>query len=171
MTRVRKIGLIAVVTGLVAVTAFILYAYAIPYLTRSTASESLSDISPGQQTSGGNEQIMQETPAGPVIERTGQFRGAPGKQVSGGVSLVRSDGKYYLRLESSFTTTPAPDLYVGFGNGDTVDTNTLFARLKATNGGQNYEIPSSIDVTQFNQAFIYCKIFVQTYGIADLDNI
>lgn len=107
-------------------------------------------------------------PATPKVLRTGQFRGVQGEKVSGGGSIVQHEGKNFLRLEGDFQSNAGPDLYVGFGDNDKPDKNTLFSRLKATSGGQNYEIPSSIDPSKYSQIFVHCKIYNHTFGVADL---
>lgn len=107
-------------------------------------------------------------PNAPQVIRGGSFRGVEGESGSGTASIVKAGDVYYLRLEQNFTVTNGPDLYVGFGNGGQVDKSTLFARLKANSGGQNYEIPASIAQSNYGQVFIYCKAFSHAFAIADL---
>lgn len=175
----KKVLLILPALFILIVIVFVSYTFIYPALTAKTSNEKLADITQTnkQRTPavvGANDpsKPMAEQPAEivePKLLRSGSFRGIKGETVSGKGSIVTFQGVNFLRLDETFNSTNGPDLYVGFGNNDMVDKTTLFARLKATSGGQNYEIPSDIDPAAYNQIYIYCKIYNHGYGIADLN--
>lgn len=123
--------------------------------------ETESTPQPNQQT--------QPAPDTPAQERRGAFAGAAPKTGSGSVTLViNSDGKQVLRLEDDFKVQDGPDLYVAFGNNGTVDQATLFSKLNATEGKQEYEVPATIDPAKYGQVIIYCKEFAVNFSVASL---
>lgn len=105
----------------------------------------------------------------PAVELSGTFSGVANKTGSGSVSLVKnSDDSYTVRLEEDFKVQNGPALYVSFGNNGDVDHDTLFAELESFEGRQEYNVPSTIDVSKFKQVIIYCKEFSVAFSIADL---
>lgn len=136
-----------------------------------TGSSSSKDNAPNSSNTSNNAAAVEKPVQAPqpTVVKSGVFRGAQGESVSGQASLVTFEGKNFLRLGDDFASSNGPDLYVGFGSPGGVDKSTLFSKLKATSGGQNYEIPSNIDPSAYSQVYIFCKIYNHTYGVADLN--
>lgn len=185
MTRTRKdsnkrFGLIG--AGLI-VAAFLAWAFLMPALNDKPSNQALDNIvdTPSSPSAaqpapsrGISEPAMPAAPSspstanGPAAISSGSFRALNNKSVSGKASLVSAGGGVHLRLEDGFSVSNGPDLYVGFGNNDQVDTSKLIALLKATSGDQNYSLPDGFDYKQYSQVFIYCKAFGYPFAVADL---
>lgn len=126
------------------------------------------DSLPAQQTSQNTSQPAPDTSQPRELVR-GTFVGAAPKTGSGSVVMAKTaENKYVLRLQDDFMVQDGPDLYVGFGDNDTVDASTLFAELKAFEGAQEYDIPDTVDPLKYSQVFIYCKEFSVTFSAAVL---
>ena len=134
------------------------------------------------------DQVMNEPMPIPVIEEeaepvvpvklsSGQFVDADSfHMASGSASIYQNvDGTSLLRLED-FRVTNGPDLRVLLVDGPVVnperavrDSNYVeLGKLKGNVGNQNYEIDSSIDLSQYSTVVIYCKPFHVTFGEAVL---
>ena len=97
-------------------------------------------------------------------------------QTSGRATVYkRSDGTEYLRL-TNFSTSNGPDVHVVLAketnatgqNG--VDQNYVeLGLLKGNQGDQNYDLPPSVDLTQYTAAVIYCERFHAVFGAAELE--
>lgn len=113
----------------------------------------------------------------PVILAMGQWQGADSfHQVQGKVLLIRlPDGRRFVRFED-FRATNGPDLYVYLSTHPSPRTSAQLhegaafevARLKGNIGNQNYELPSSLDMSKFKSVAIYCKRFSVLFGTAFL---
>lgn len=128
-------------------------------------------------------------PITPHVVKSGTFnsfdaiRGAEGNVVI--YEIGRLDGtevKHILRFESAFEETfriiNGPDLYVYLSQSQnplTVDQMmegdlgaVEISIIKGNIGEQNYELPSDIDLTEYNSVVIYSKQFNLLYSVARL---
>lgn len=118
-----------------------------------------------------------EMPADPVILAVGSFieidavHGAEGT----GTIYELPAGNRILRLEN-FRSTNGPELHVILSR--EVPTTTLggigenyidLGRLKGNVGNQNYDIPDSADVSEFQSVVIYCLPFRVVFSSAELE--
>jgi hypothetical protein len=87
---------------------------------------------------------------------------------SGTASLIQVDGKYFIRFESDFTVTNGPDLFVGFGNNGVYAKGSEIAKLKGTDGAQNYELPADFDPNNYGEVWVWCKAFAVPFAKAEL---
>lgn len=107
--------------------------------------------------------------AQPVLALRGSFEGFDKIHTgSGSVNILEVGEKYYIRLEENFDVTNGPDLYVGLGKDGKYIKGTEIARLKGNMGSQNYEIPESIDINEYNEVWIWCKAFSVGFAKAKL---
>lgn len=101
--------------------------------------------------------------------RSGNFQGNSGYNVSGKATL--EPGK--LSFDSSFRSANGPGLRVYLAkNAPTVLTSSnsvKLGNLKNTSGAQDYEVPSSVGLEDFDFAVIYCEPFNVPFGFAKLD--
>lgn len=171
-SKKKYLSYLAIAVGIVFI---VLVVWAVRVRNTNTAvNESLSDIGSTSAITtpkpavADPDETNEHASSSIAITKKGTFKSFPGESASGTASLVQQDSKFYVRLEDDFHTDNGPDLYVGFGNNDRADETTLFAKLKANNGGQNYEVPSSIDTSKYSQVFIYCKRFSTPFGAATL---
>jgi hypothetical protein len=95
----------------------------------------------------------------------------------GTASLLQvSDGRRVLRLEDDFHVTNGPDLYVYLSGAEAprssgeLHASGAFevARLKGNVGGQNYDVPADLDLSQFRSVVIYCRRFTTVFSTAGL---
>ncbi len=99
---------------------------------------------------------------------SGTFVGKSGHKVSGGVSIVKTAKGVEVRLASNFKIDGAPGPYLGFGNNGKYVKTTQFSKLKKKSGAQTYIIPARIDVSKFNEFYVWCKPFNVPLGQAKL---
>ncbi len=103
------------------------------------------------------------------ILKTGTFTGFDRLHSgSGTASLIQVDGKYVIRFESDFSVTNGPDLYVGFGNNGIYAKGSEIAKLKGTNGAQNYELPADFDPNKYGEVWVWCKAFAVPFAKSEL---
>ena len=129
-----------------------------------------------------NEKVHEAAPAAlsaePEALYTGRLEGKV-HQTSGRATIYKTvDGKEYLRL-SDFTTSNGPDVHVLLvrsedraldqeivkGGLDHVELGTL----KGNQGDQNYNLPATVDLNQYQAVAIYCERFHAIFGVARLE--
>lgn len=126
--------------------------------------------------------VNESTPAALSSEPEALFTGKlEGKihQTSGRATIYKTaEGKQYLRL-TDFTTSNGPDVHVVLARaGDktldqeivkgTLDSVELGA-LKGNQGDQNYDLPATADLNQYQAVVIYCERFHAIFGVAKLE--
>ncbi len=89
-------------------------------------------------------------------------------QASGTARVIRTNGKTYVRFEDDFKTTNGPDLFVYLGNNNKYDADANLGALKGNEGSQNYEIPSSINLDNYSEVWVWCRAFSVPFGKAVL---
>lgn len=109
---------------------------------------------------------------------TGRLEGKA-HQTSGRATIYKTaEGKTYLRL-SDFTTSNGPDVHVLLvkaedkaleqeivkGNLESVELGSL----KGNQGDQNYDLPATADLNQYQAVAIYCERFHAIFGVARLE--
>ncbi|MFK7864264.1 MAG: DM13 domain-containing protein [Pseudohongiellaceae bacterium] len=103
------------------------------------------------------------------VVKSAQFEGRSDHVTSGGVSIIVTEGQTLLVLEEEFSLDGAPDPKIGFGKNG-FDSDTLFSKLENKNGAQVYVIPSNIDVSEFNEVYIWCEKFDIPLGVANFSS-
>ncbi|MDX1520368.1 MAG: DM13 domain-containing protein [Anaerolineae bacterium] len=109
-----------------------------------------------------------------VVAGQGQFVGADSfHQGSGQATIFQQGDMSVLRFED-FMVTNGPDLHVLLATnpsptgradlGDYIDLGSLKGNL----GNQNYEIPSDVDLSQYNSVVIYCMPFHVLFSAATI---
>lgn len=98
---------------------------------------------------------------------SGTFTGKSRHVTTGTASIIEDGGKYFVQLEENFTFDGAPDPKVALGNNG-YDASTLLAPLQKNAGAQAYAIPDSIDVSAYNEVWIWCEQFSVPLGLATL---
>ncbi len=98
---------------------------------------------------------------------------------SGRASIYQmADGKRDLRL-TNFATSNGPDVHVVLAQSADESLQQDFVKgdlnsvelglLKANQGDQNYDLPESADLSQYDAVVIYCERFHAVFGVAKLD--
>ena len=98
----------------------------------------------------------------------GAFRGASGHKTLGDVVVLKSATGARVVLQSNFRFDGAPDPKVGFGAGGTYDRASQLAHLKSIMGEQTYEIPASLDISRYDEVYIWCEQYSVPLGVAKL---
>ena len=98
----------------------------------------------------------------------GEFAGKSGHATSGRVSIVERAGNTFVVLDENFRFTGAPDPKLGFGVDGRYDGRTQFSPLKSNHGKQEYQIPDSIDPSNYDEIYVWCEKFGVPLGVAAL---
>jgi Electron transfer DM13 len=129
-----------------------------------------------------NQRVNEAAPAGLSAEPEALFTGKlEGKihPTSGRATIYRAaDGKRYLRL-SDFTTSNGPDVHVLLARAEdkTLEQEIVkgdldgveLGLLKGNQGDQNYDLPATADLNQYQAVVIYCERFHAVFGVARLE--
>ena len=91
--------------------------------------------------------------------------------VEGTIKFIKQNGKQYIEFQSDFKTPPGPDLFVllhkqkkpsSYNQKDYVK----LGDLKKITGQQIYQIPTKLNLKDFNSVVIWCRKFKVTFGYA-----
>lgn len=99
---------------------------------------------------------------------SGTFSGRNDHIVTGAVSVVQAGDHKFIVLGPDFSLDGAPDPKIGFGSDENYDPDTSFTPLENTTGAQRYEIPSNIDLSKYNEVYIWCDKFSVALGVAPI---
>ncbi len=144
---------------LIGVTALSLAYWLIsPIFRNIRVNESIDSIQPDK---GQGQQVIETI-------HSGQFTGVSGHHAEGTADLIKSGDKYIIRFENDFKITNGPDLLVYLGKGGQYYSNAKIAELKGNIGSQNYELPSSININDYNEVWVWCRSFHVGFGMAEL---
>lgn len=101
--------------------------------------------------------------------KTGSFSGLNNHVTTGDYTInKRADGNYIIILEDNFSLDGAPDPSVGFGKDGKYSKATYLGNLRQLNGKQSFVIPPSVDLSHFNEVYIWCAKFTVPLGVAPL---
>lgn len=141
-------------------------------VTIDEAMEKKTEAKPAPQIESQPQSPPEPEPAEPMAVITGQggFEGLAGHNASGKASLIKVGDKYYIRFEDDFRVTNGPDLFVDLGRDGVPDSAARLGRLKGNVGGQNYEVPAGIDVSAYNEVWVWCRAFSVPFAKATLAN-
>jgi len=109
---------------------------------------------------------------------TGHLQGKE-HQTSGRATIYKApDGRQYLRL-TDFMTSNGPDVHVLLGRSEDEDLKKELVKgqldgvelgsLKGNQGDENYDLPASVDLQNYNAVVIYCERFHAVFGVARLE--
>lgn len=103
-----------------------------------------------------------------MASKTGTFTGMNDHATSGTAEVLKTDTGYIIKLGADFSLDGAPDPKVALGKDGKYDPATLFEPLKSNTGEQSYAIPESIDVSAYNEVYIWCEKFAVGLGVASI---
>lgn len=133
-----------------------------PLFISKQVNESLEDIVQ-------KEEPMQSGEFQPATIAQGTFIGLAGHAGKGTATLVKVGAAYYVRFEEGFEVTNGPDLFVHLGRNGEYSSEARLGSLKGNVGSQNYEVPESIDVTKYNEVWVWCRAFSVPFAKAVLE--
>lgn len=100
--------------------------------------------------------------------RTAQMQDGPDYTITGVATLeYLLDGTKTLKLNSDFNTSSGPDLDIYLTNASTVAASTEKVNLSALtspSGAQNYTIPNSIAINEYDYIVIHCTQYNHHWG-------
>lgn len=106
---------------------------------------------------------------------SGEFAGADNFHMGEGSAAVFAQGEQRVLRFEDFSVTNGPDLHVILtkhpspqGTEDVGDDYLDLGSLKGNLGAQNYEIPPSVDLSQYHSVVIYCVPFHVVFATAAL---
>ncbi|WP_299367012.1 DM13 domain-containing protein [uncultured Tateyamaria sp.] len=101
---------------------------------------------------------------------SGTFTGASDHITTGGVEIIKNDdGSHTIVLAADFSLDGAPDPRVGLGKNGFYDGNTDAGVLGNLTGAQSFVVPAGVDVSAFNEVYIWCEKFSVPLGVAKLN--
>ena len=102
------------------------------------------------------------------IAAQGAFRGASGHATAGDVVVLKSAAGTKVVLQSNFDFDGAPDPKVGFGAGGKYDRASQLAPLASNKGEQAYDVPAGLDLSRYDEVYIWCEKYSVPLGVAPL---
>jgi len=109
---------------------------------------------------------------------TGKLEGKAHATSGRATIYVAAEGKRYLRL-SDFSTSNGPDVHVLLARAEDKaleqeivkgNLNGLeLGSLKGNQGDQNYDLPVTADLQEYQAVVIYCERFHAVFGVAKLE--
>ncbi len=106
--------------------------------------------------------------AGEVVV-SGDFAGASNHKTTGGVSVIKTAEGLAVVLGPDFTFDGAPDPKVGFGKSGQYDISSQLAHLKSNTGEQSYPVPTEVNVSNYNEIYIWCEKYSVPLGVAKIN--
>ena len=106
--------------------------------------------------------------AGEVLQ-SGEFVGKSDHITTGKVTIEKVANGYLVILADDFSLDGAPEPSVGFGKDGNFDVETHLGDLASISGHQVYLIPASVDVSLYNEIYIWCDKFSVPLGVAALN--
>ncbi len=105
----------------------------------------------------------------PVLVLRGSFEGFDRIHTgSGNVSVIQVGERHIIRFEDNFQVANGPDLVVGLGKDGVYQKESQIAKLKGNIGSQNYELPEGLDLSEYNEVWIWCRAFSVGFSKARL---
>ncbi|WP_298818402.1 DM13 domain-containing protein [uncultured Roseibium sp.] len=96
--------------------------------------------------------------------RSGRFKGKSRHVTTGHAELSGSR----VVLQRDFTFDGAPDARIGLGRNGRYDPYTDLGALKKLKGQQSYRLRGGIDVSKYNEVYVWCRKFNVPLGVAKL---
>jgi hypothetical protein len=99
----------------------------------------------------------------------GSFVGKSGHKTSGSVSIVKTDTGVEVRFGSTFKLDGAPGPWLGFGTNGKYDKSSEFTKLSGNSGAQVYKVPGKVNVSKYNEFYVWCRPYGVPLGVARLN--
>jgi hypothetical protein len=149
----------SVIVAALVVLAFLYWTLS-PLLINKRVSETLTDeVVLGEQAQ----------PQTTVTLLEGSFQSADSfHQVSGTARVIDRGKDVIVRLEDDFNAINGPDLRVWLVKGEALDNALDLGALQGNIGSQNYIIPESTTLNDYDRVLIWCRAFRTLFGSAML---
>lgn len=100
--------------------------------------------------------------------KKGEFVGKSDHITTGTVKVKKVANGYVVKLAENFSLDGAPAPRVGFGKDGKYDESAQLGTLVSIKGKQVYVVPASVDVSKYNEVYIWCEQFSVPLGVAKL---
>jgi len=101
---------------------------------------------------------------------SGSFVGADNfHQGAGSFELIEEDGQRFIEFSEDFSVTRGPDLFIWLTKGDNTKDFVNVGRLQNRNGTQRYEIPSDVNLDDFDRVIVWCRAFSVLFATAEFE--
>ncbi|WP_170382347.1 DM13 domain-containing protein [Ruegeria atlantica] len=101
-------------------------------------------------------------------KKNGTFEGRSNHITSGSVKLVKDGERYIVELGDDFSLDGGPDPRVAFGKDGTYAPDSKLGALLNLTGKQSYAVPPTMDVSGYNEVYIWCEVAGVPLGVASL---
>ncbi len=102
-------------------------------------------------------------------KKKGTFEGRSKHITSGSVKLVKNGDRYIVELGDDFSLDGGPDPRVAFGKDGSYDPDSKLGALLNLTGKQSYAVPPTMDVSGYNEVYIWCEVAGVPLGVASLN--
>ena len=99
----------------------------------------------------------------------GTFEGRSKHVTSGSVKVVKSGDRYIVELGDDFSLDGGPDPRVAFGKDGKYDPDSKLGALLHLTGKQQYAVPPTMDVSKYNEVYIWCDVAGVPLGVAAIN--
>jgi hypothetical protein len=106
--------------------------------------------------------------AGGTTTHKGSFEGRSNHVTSGSVKIVEKGGRTFVVLGRDFSLDGGPDPRVALGKDGKYDPDTKLGALLDLKGKQRYALPATVDVSKYNEVYIWCDVAGVPLGVASL---
>ncbi|WP_425084052.1 DM13 domain-containing protein [Ruegeria profundi] len=101
-------------------------------------------------------------------KKKGTFEGRSNHITTGSVKLVKDGDRYIVELGKDFSLDNGPDPRVAFGKDGTYAPDSKLGALLHLAGKQSYAVPPTMDVSGYNEVYIWCEVAGVPLGVASL---
>ncbi len=101
-------------------------------------------------------------------KKKGTFEGRSNHVTTGSVKLVKDGERYIVELGDDFSLDNGPDPRVAFGKDGTYAPDSKLGALLHLIGKQSYAVPPTMDVSGYNEVYIWCEVAGVPLGVASL---
>ncbi len=101
-------------------------------------------------------------------KKKGNFEGRSNHITSGSVKLVKDGDRYIVELGDDFSLDGGPDPRMAFGKDGTYAPDSKLGALLNLTGKQSYAVPPTMDVSGYNEVYIWCEVAGVPLGVASL---
>ncbi len=101
-------------------------------------------------------------------KKKGSFEGRSNHITTGSVKLVKDGDRYIVELGGDFSLDNGPDPRVAFGKDGTYAPESKLGALLHLTGKQSYAVPPTMDVSGYNEVYIWCEVAGVPLGVASL---
>jgi hypothetical protein len=146
---------------------------------RTHVNEAAPTMEPAVETAGGTMSAATEGATGGATAAPALLSGSfhsVAHETHGSAAIIRAaDGRLVLRL-ADFTTSNGPDVRVYLVAAPDAGDNATVTRagfielgkLKGTDGDQNYDVPTGLDLGKYRAVTIWCRRFSVNFATAPL---